>query len=260
MISSRLNVDCHHAVASHLPDTDLRTMTQVSTAANQLCSQDRFYSPPANELRHAWAQVHRTPENDPAAAQHRHAYRRLQKFHQFVRQQPPPFSELTATRQQDPHTYAVLEGRFTFADAPAAIQAIVAKYAEEIPVLDLGDNVGATGYLNFLQLDDLSHPVMRGLDRWSRPFLSVKATQHFPDGRTETSVGTIFQRFRDNPFFWVRAHSGVSLFDNGADTTLHTAPEWCGFLGDLLASKEVHVPARPGNLWERREARRVTLG
>jgi hypothetical protein len=85
MINPTLDITCHEAL-----DKDCK----------EVFSQDRFYSPPANELRQAWKQALATPERAALAG-----YRRAQKFHRFVRQQAAPLNALTKTRQQNPLTY-----------------------------------------------------------------------------------------------------------------------------------------------------------
>jgi len=44
----------------------------------------------------------------------------------------------------------------------------------DIPVLEIGDGMGFTDYIDFLKLQQVTHPVMRGMDRFHRPFLVIK--------------------------------------------------------------------------------------
>lgn len=86
-------------------------------------------------------------------------------------------------------------------EAQQAFQAIKEAVGGEaafnaLPVLDIGDRTGGTGYLDFLQPNDLTHSVMRGADAGGRPFISLKlnvpSQSRHPSYQT---VITFFQRF-----------------------------------------------------------------
>ncbi|MBS0649845.1 MAG: hypothetical protein JSR93_01665 [Verrucomicrobia bacterium] len=64
------------------------------------------------------------------------------------------------------------------------------------PVLDLGNRTGATGYLDFLQSNELTHSFMRGSDAGARPFISLKLNVPSGEGRPpHQTVITFFQRY-----------------------------------------------------------------
>lgn len=66
-----------------------------------------------------------------------------------------------------------------------------------LPVLDIGDRIGDTGYLDFIQPEHMPHSVMRGTDSVGRPFISLKIRSNSPrepDGQ-DPFVITFFQRF-----------------------------------------------------------------
>jgi hypothetical protein len=65
---------------------------------------------------------------------------------------------------------------------------------EHLPILDLKDHTGATGYIDFVRADDMQFPVMRGVDVAGRPFVAIKAQT---EGSCELSevVGVFFQRY-----------------------------------------------------------------
>jgi len=88
---------------------------------------------------------------------------------------------------------------------------------QDIPILDLGDYVGHTGYIDFIKSKDMSSPIMRGIDCLRRPFLSIKVDcKRYPvpsySEDTEEDPGepevrktvhaqfvyTIFQRYTDD--------------------------------------------------------------
>lgn len=67
----------------------------------------------------------------------------------------------------------------------------------QYPILDIGNRRGATGYLDFLTTQDLTHPIMRGVDSAGRPFISLKLRSSRPDDLGEEFVVTLFQRYID---------------------------------------------------------------
>jgi hypothetical protein len=65
-----------------------------------------------------------------------------------------------------------------------------------LPVLDLGQHTGSTGYLDFLRPNDLTHSIMRGADAGGRPFISLKLnTPSDPGHPPHQTAITFFQRF-----------------------------------------------------------------
>ena len=65
---------------------------------------------------------------------------------------------------------------------------------DELPELDLNGRVGATGYIDFVTADLMRHPIMRGQDRYGRPFLAIKVRVEGLDD-VEEVVGTFFHRY-----------------------------------------------------------------
>ncbi len=64
---------------------------------------------------------------------------------------------------------------------------------EEIPVLDIGDREGDTGYIDFIEVAEMEDVVMRGVDKYNRPFIAMKIFQdHHVD---EAMVLVLFQRY-----------------------------------------------------------------
>lgn len=76
---------------------------------------------------------------------------------------------------------------------------------DNLPVLDIGDRIGLTGYIDFIRNDDMQYPVMKGRDRFNRPFIAIKVAKRLkttPDELPTFSVGTFFQRYSDNKRDW----------------------------------------------------------
>ena len=45
----------------------------------------------------------------------------------------------------------------------------------DIQVLNIYDRVGCTGYIDFIQINEVSAPLMRGIDQFNRPFFTLCA-------------------------------------------------------------------------------------
>jgi hypothetical protein len=76
----------------------------------------------------------------------------------------------------------------------AILQELALPNFQKCPVLDLGDRMGPTGYIDFLKPTDLSAPVMKGVDKFQRPFIALKLRDKDTE---ETEVLTLFQRYTD---------------------------------------------------------------
>ena len=51
---------------------------------------------------------------------------------------------------------------------------------EKYPYLNIGDKIGDTEYIDFLQWDEVKYPVMYGVDSYNRLFFVIKAEILFP--------------------------------------------------------------------------------
>ena len=76
----------------------------------------------------------------------------------------------------------------------------------EIPVLDLGQRYSEDGFIDFITVEDMSSPIMKGEDIYGRPFVAVKLqTKHTISGETAEMVGTFFQRYDNDFHTWAYA-------------------------------------------------------
>jgi hypothetical protein len=73
-----------------------------------------------------------------------------------------------------------------------------------VPILNIADMVGDTGYIDFIKASDMNNPVMKGIDTFGRQFLSIKVEyqKKCVDKETEKTiikkgelVSTFFQRY-----------------------------------------------------------------
>ncbi|MCE5318120.1 MAG: hypothetical protein LLG04_12275 [Parachlamydia sp.] len=85
---------------------------------------------------------------------------------------------------------------------------------QTIPQLDLKDQRGATGYIDFLAAKDLSANIMKGTDKDGRAFITFKLQKV---KEAHPFVVTIFERYRKGAGLWVsgsqdRVHFPRHLF------------------------------------------------
>lgn len=71
-----------------------------------------------------------------------------------------------------------------------------------LPEYDLGGRGGLTDYIDFLVAEEIDHPIMRGIDRYKRPFIIIKVKTTDVNGDVSYAVGTFFQRYTDDVINW----------------------------------------------------------
>jgi len=69
---------------------------------------------------------------------------------------------------------------------------------KDIPVLDLGNRGGSTDYIDFLSSDEMTAPIMQGIDKFNRRFMSFNIVSQ--DGGR--GVITAFQRYTNSDKPW----------------------------------------------------------
>lgn len=79
----------------------------------------------------------------------------------------------------------------------------------DLPILNLGTKMGHTGYLDFVKNDDLSAPVMKGIDCYSRPFIAFRYINR-KINKTQTLV--IFHRYTDGEALAIGSAYYMSCF------------------------------------------------
>lgn len=65
----------------------------------------------------------------------------------------------------------------------------ISELLEKYPKLDIGNRIGWTEYIDFIGLDEVTEPVMVGLDRWGRFFMTLQLEMDY-----DIYLHTIFQR------------------------------------------------------------------
>jgi len=74
----------------------------------------------------------------------------------------------------------------------------------DLPVLDIGQRAGETGYFEFIQASEMTYPLMKGQDLFGRHFFCMKA---------HGQVQTFFQRFMQFHGCWADSGSLVQFTD-----------------------------------------------
>ncbi len=77
---------------------------------------------------------------------------------------------------------------------------------DSLPILDIKDRRGDTGYIDFIKPEELRAPIMKGIDKYNRLFITFKWRNLYSG---EVYATTIFQRYSDNQDAWsIGAYSG----------------------------------------------------
>ncbi len=109
---------------------------------------------------------------------------------------------------------------------------------ESYPVLDVGTRNGRTDYIDYIDPSELTSVVMRGTDKFKRPFIVIKVTGHSISGEdTRVYYETFFQRYSDDNSLWMGAYCGGPEF---MDTTGGMKFEQFQLLIDLLEGKTIN--------------------
>ena len=107
------------------------------------------------------------------------------------------------------------------------------------PILDIGIKNGSTGYLDFINPDNLgSNNIMKGIDTFSRHFIVFKAEFEYPNGFKKKTFTTFFQRYTSDELLWhCCGHHGVNLMDTGGGAN----NEQIKMLYELFSSGEYKI-------------------
>jgi hypothetical protein len=108
-----------------------------------------------------------------------------------------------------------------------------------IPVLDIGNTIGFTEYIDFINYDTISYPIMKGIDCYNRPFFVIRGTILFKDGSVCPTLETFFQRYTYNKYLWHGC--GPFLIKYFMDTVGGMNIEQFKFLENLLKTRYVEL-------------------
>lgn len=120
---------------------------------------------------------------------------------------------------------------------------------EALPLLDIGDKMGGTDYIDFIRCEDMSAPVMVGTDSFKRKFVAMRI--HVPIESGHSFVLTPFQRYTDSAGFWSYGVLGEvpglveHLIQSGRGLSDHKA-ECIALLCELLRNGNADVQLEYG--------------
>ena len=108
------------------------------------------------------------------------------------------------------------------------------------PVLDIGDRVGDTNFIDFIDPRELSAPVMHGVDCQKRPFVVMRGTVSV-NGNTTPWMQTFFQRYYGHPHMWTGCGNGNELMDTDGGLCEDQVEDLCQLLrsGSVVVSASV---------------------
>lgn len=111
-------------------------------------------------------------------------------------------------------------------------------FNNSLNILDIGDNVGDTGYIDFINLNDVKYSIMKGIDVHYRNFLTIKAYFLYDDNTTENTFTTIFQRYTDNNLCYMACgHYGKIFLHSSGGLDI----EQLELINSLIKEKKINL-------------------
>jgi hypothetical protein len=97
-------------------------------------------------------------------------------------------------------------------DLKASMLEKIINITDNTPIIDLGNRVGSTGYVDFINFKEVNNPIVHGIDVYKRKFIVFKFQV---DDDPKIYMQTLFQRYTDNKYDWRPCgHSTRTLIDN----------------------------------------------
>ena len=83
------------------------------------------------------------------------------------------------------------------------------RYFLDYPVLKWNDDfLGSTGYIDRLQVNNVTNRIMRGIDSWGRPFVTLRLHTDNTISKRNVYTCTLFQRYTDINTSWTHSTIG----------------------------------------------------
>ena len=104
------------------------------------------------------------------------------------------------------------------------------KLIYSLPIIDYKyRHTGGTDYIDGVRKSDMDSPIMVGVDRYKRPFISIKYKERLggelisnsKDRRAIAKVLTIFQRYTDSNRIWCKAQNMYGTILQNTSTALN---------------------------------------
>ena len=117
-----------------------------------------------------------------------------------------------------------------------------------IPIYDIGERIGWTGYIDFIYREDMKYPVMRGLDSYGRSFLTLSYNLYYEDGKfMSNKVESFFQRYIDDSGVWTSGNTGQPSYLSLCRSRIDN--ECCNHIRDLIAGKRIKLTSWNNNFY-----------
>lgn len=164
--------------------------------------------------------------------------------------QPGWHSELDDDQKLRTHSFLTIRSEVARIFPTALIQAFGLSTLAQCPTLDLGDDTGSTGYLDFVSADNMGdYAIAWGTDAISRPFISIKYNVTTPERsnspqQTTVNVETIFKRFNNvNDSSWAVGshHSYYNCLDRAQQQESSLHPAFLNYIARLNKQKNCGI-------------------
>ncbi len=109
------------------------------------------------------------------------------------------------------------------------------------PILDIGNRMGATQYLDFLSWDEVTYPVMKGTDIYGRYFIVIKMLVN-----DKKIMQTFFKRYSDGKGWMGCGHATANLIETPGcmkEAQIQLIKDIINEKNPIL--KEEHIPVGP---------------
>ena len=84
------------------------------------------------------------------------------------------------------------------------------------PELEWDDKyLGSTGYIDRIRVKNVTHKIMRGIDKWNRPFITLRLKDNDEDtcSKYNSYIIVLFKRYYDDKKTWTHSiNRGIDIF------------------------------------------------
>ena len=117
-------------------------------------------------------------------------------------------------------------------------------YNRVTPIFDIGNRAGSTDYIDFLSQEEVPKNIMKGVDLYNRPFVTIKIGGINLDNNKFFRSGQVFfQRYTDRPHIAGACFrsSQRSHGESFIDTCGGTMPHQYQLINDLVDGKVIKI-------------------
>jgi len=107
----------------------------------------------------------------------------------------------------------------------------------DVPILNVKNRTACTDYIDFLEWDEVSEPIMKGTDKFTRKFIVIKMIIFINNSNNMKIMQTFFQRYTDGYGWQGCGHATKTLID----TVGGIYNEQYNLIRDIIAGKSVTI-------------------